>query len=333
MNLQMRGNLGAGYRSASQKARVVTQAWGKRAFYCAICNSPMLDQLQEGQKARDFLCPRCQAPFELKSQGRPIGDTIRDGAWSAMKGRIEADETPNLFVLHYDRSRWTVRDLLLVPHFALSMSAIERCRPLKVTARRARWRGCNILLGNVPDEAKIPLIVNGRVEPTQRVRKHYRQLKRLKGVRAEGRGWVLDVLRLLGVYGLRRFETKEAYAMLPALQKLHPKNHRIREKIRQQLQILANRGFLRHLARGKWEMKRVGGAGAGRSWLGDVFRLVRSLGRPRFTTKEAYAFVPELERLHPGNRHVRDKIRQQLQILRDQGFLKHLDRGEWALKS
>ena len=50
-----------------------------------------------------------------------------------------------------------------------------------------------------------------------------------------------------------------------------------------------------------------------------------------FTTADAYAFTRELERLHPDNRHVRDKIRQQLQVLRDLGLLIHIGRGVWRL--
>jgi len=50
-----------------------------------------------------------------------------------------------------------------------------------------------------------------------------------------------------------------------------------------------------------------------------------------FATAEVYAFTSELEKLHPDNRHVRDKIRQQLQVLRDMGLLIHLGRGEWRL--
>jgi type II restriction enzyme len=38
-----------------------------------------------------------------------------------------------------------------------------------------------------------------------------------------------------------------------------------------------------------------------------------------------------LEQLHPDNRHVRDKIRQQLQVLRDAGLLIHVESGRWRL--
>ena len=60
-----------------------------------------------------------------------------------------------------------------------------------------------------------------------------------------------------------------------------------------------------------------------------MLNAIRRLGKTDFTTADAYAFTRELEKLHPDNRHVRDKIRQQLQVLRDLGFLLHIERGVW----
>jgi hypothetical protein len=37
--------------------------------------------------------------------------------------------------------------------------------------------------------------------------------------------------------------------------------------------------------------------------------------------------VAQLQALHPANRHVRDKIHQQLQVLRDLGFVEFLPPG------
>ena len=50
-----------------------------------------------------------------------------------------------------------------------------------------------------------------------------------------------------------------------------------------------------------------------------------------FSNEDVYAFARELEQLHPDNRHVKDKIRQQLQVLRDAGFLIHVSSGVWRL--
>jgi type II restriction enzyme len=48
-----------------------------------------------------------------------------------------------------------------------------------------------------------------------------------------------------------------------------------------------------------------------------------------FSLRDVYAFAAHLEKLHPDNRHGRDKIRQQLQVLRDLGFVEFLDRGHY----
>lgn len=47
--------------------------------------------------------------------------------------------------------------------------------------------------------------------------------------------------------------------------------------------------------------------------------------------QDVYAHQDELASLHPGNRHVRDKIRQQLQVLRDMGILTFLGGGGYRL--
>jgi len=53
--------------------------------------------------------------------------------------------------------------------------------------------------------------------------------------------------------------------------------------------------------------------------------------RGEFTLAEVYAFADPLRRLHPQNRHVEDKIRQQLQRLRDLGFVEFQGRGIYRL--
>ena len=58
---------------------------------------------------------------------------------------------------------------------------------------------------------------------------------------------------------------------------------------------------------------------------------VRS-ARPEFDLAEVYKSEEKLAKLHPANRHVRDKIRQQLQVLRDLGILEFLGRGEYRLR-
>ena len=70
-----------------------------------------------------------------------------------------------------------------------------------------------------------------------------------------------------------------------------------------------------------------------RGWLLDVMQCVESLGKRDFTLDEVYAFEAHLAELYPGNQNVRPKIRQQLQYLRDRGFIDFVSRGNYRLRS
>ena len=63
----------------------------------------------------------------------------------------------------------------------------------------------------------------------------------------------------------------------------------------------------------------------------QVLDLVRQHLSPRFSIDELYARVPFFEQLFPRNRHVREKIRQHLQRLRDDGFLLFHGGGHYEL--
>ena len=243
-----------GYKSASQRARVGTESWGAENFYCPACESLRLRSAPRGTPAVDYFCPACESPFQLKSQSKPLGSKIVDAAYSEMKRAILGDRTPNLYILHYDLTAWSVRTLILIPRFAFALSAIERRPPLSATARRAGWVGCNIVLDRIPAAARIPLVEGGRVWPSTSVREAYRRLRPLEKLRVEKRGWTLDVLAALQSLGKREFSLDEAYSLTPGLSALHPDNQHVGPKIRQQLQVLRDMGRVEFLERGKYRL-------------------------------------------------------------------------------
>ncbi len=69
-----------------------------------------------------------------------------------------------------------------------------------------------------------------------------------------------------------------------------------------------------------------------RGWIVDVMTCIERIEQPEFTLSDVYQFESELGRLHPGNRHIRDKIRQQLQFLRNIGYLDFMGNGRYVLK-
>ena len=68
-----------------------------------------------------------------------------------------------------------------------------------------------------------------------------------------------------------------------------------------------------------------------RGWLVETMAQIEALGRTEFTINDAYGFAPALSALYPDNQHVREKIRQQLQVLRDRGWLDFAGRGRYRL--
>jgi type II restriction enzyme len=62
-----------------------------------------------------------------------------------------------------------------------------------------------------------------------------------------------------------------------------------------------------------------------------VLNAIRRLGKTEFTTTDTCVFICELEELHPDNHRVREKIRQQLQVLPERNLLLHVDRNRWRL--
>ena len=169
-----------------------------------------------------------------------------------MKRAIFEDRTPNLFVLHYDLDLWVVRTVLLVPHFAFTLSTLEKRPPLAPTARRAGWVGCNILLDRIPAYARILMIDDGKAQSAKDVRRAYQRLRPLEALQVEKRGWTLDILQVVQSLGKIEFTLADVYGHAGSLARLHPKNLHVRDKIRQQLQILRDLGFIEFLGRGNF---------------------------------------------------------------------------------
>lgn len=172
-----------------------------------------------------------------------------------MHDAIKSDRTPSLFLLHYQLPQLVVRNVLLIPHFAFSLSLLEKRKPLSPTARRAGWVGCNFLLDRIPTDGKIPVIEAGKVVPPVEVRNAYQKVRPLEKLNIEKRGWTLDVLNVVRSLGKKEFRLSDVYARSDELARLHPQNRHINDKIRQQLQVLRDLALLEFLSPGHYQLR------------------------------------------------------------------------------
>jgi type II restriction enzyme len=239
-----------GYKSNTQIARVLTENWVKSNIYCLNCGRNNLDSFDNNQPVADFYCPKCQEQFELKSKSGGVAKKIVDGAYQSMISRISSVENPNFFFLNYDKKQFNIVNFLIIPKHFFIPRVIEKRKPLPLTARRAGWVGCNILINSIPESGRIFYIKERKPLPKEKVMQQWQKTVFLRKETPQTRGWLLDILACMEKIPGKEFQLADIYAFEKELQILHPENNFIRDKIRQQLQVLRDRGIIRFMSRG-----------------------------------------------------------------------------------
>jgi type II restriction enzyme len=206
------------------------------------------------QQAR--FCQVCDESYELKSQRKSFGRKITDGALGAMNARLAANDNPNLLLLNYDASHATVTNLIVVPKHFFVREIIEPRKPLAPTARRAGWQGCNILIGRIPDSGKIWIVRDSTPSDKQDVLEAWQSTLFLRDRSLAARGWLIEVMKCVEQIGREEFTLTDVYAFEGVLSRLYPDNANVRPKIRQQLQVLRDQGFLQFLGGGTYRLGR-----------------------------------------------------------------------------
>jgi len=244
----------ADYTSTSQRARVFTEQWVGESIFCPNCGQLNIDKYPNNQPVADFHCINCREEYELKSQQSAIGLKVADGAYRTMVERLTSSNNPNFFLLNYDLKNLAVRNFFVIPKHFFTPKIIQKRKPLAPTARRSGWIGCNILLDHIPQTGKIFFVRNGLVEPKKKVLTEWKKtlfLRDEKGISA--RGWLLDTMQIIDRVGKSGFTLDDMYAFESDFSRLHPDNKHVKEKIRQQLQFLRDRGYVRFLGGAKYQ--------------------------------------------------------------------------------
>jgi type II restriction enzyme len=247
----------AAYDSGSQQARVWTEGWVAREMFCTNCGSPRLTQLPNNSPVADFACPTCFEQYEVKSKrGLTLGTTIADGAYDTKIARLTSSTNPHLMVLNYDLVAREVRNVCIVPKHFFVPEIIQARPPLAPTARRAGWRGSNILIGKVPDAGRIFVLRNGIPVAKDDVLAKWKSTLFLKRTNIEARGWLIEVMKAVDAIGRSEFDLSDVYAFEQELKVIYPGNNNVKPKIRQQLQVLRDNGYLEFLGGGRYRLRR-----------------------------------------------------------------------------
>lgn len=114
------------------------------------------------------------------------------------------------------------------------------------------WVGCNIVLKQIPQEGRIFIVKNEIEIPQKEIISKVKRTDFIKQYKLDARGWVLDVLNCVNQIEGRDFTLEQMYKFEDVLSKKHPDNNHIKDKIRQKLQILRDKGILEFRGRGHY---------------------------------------------------------------------------------
>lgn len=250
MDVGLNFDLAAGYTSGAQIARVVSEDWVSRELPCIACGAPALHHAPANSPALDFACRTCSAGYELKSKKGAFGSRLLDGEHNALLSRLSSDTAPNFLLLRYDRGSARVEDLYAIHSGLLTPMAIERRPPLPATARRAGWIGSIIDLSRLPIGSMIPIVRDGVPRSFEAARRDWRAYQDITTMAPAIRGWVSDVLSCVQRLHPAEFNLRDVYSFEEDLRQSHPGNQHVRDKIRQQLQVLVRMGYIERLSPG-----------------------------------------------------------------------------------
>ncbi len=251
MNFTFDTSLSETYTSKSQKIRVMSEAWTGENLFCPACRFLKINHFSNNKAVADFYCSNCHEEYELKSKNGFPRTKIVDGQFDTMISRLKSLTNPNLFFLNYD-SLYEVKDFIVIPKYFFTPEIIESRKPLSLNAKRAGWVGCNILFSSIPKVGIISIIKDGvEISPVS-ISNLWKKTTFLKNTSLDVRGWTLDVLKIVQKIGKNDFTLDEVYQFESVLQSKYPKNRFVKDKIRQQLQILRDNNFLQFIERGRY---------------------------------------------------------------------------------
>ena len=221
-------------------------------MYCPRCGNTHITKFENNRPVADFFCPLCNNEYELKSKNGVLTHKINDGAYDTMIERITGNQNPDFLFMSYSKSESKVNDLILIPKHFFVPDIIEKRKPLAQTARRAWWVGCNIVIDKIPEQGRISIISSGNITNINSILNKVNQSNKLETKNMNSRGWIMDVLNCVNKISTQLFTLEDMYVFECELQSKHPENYNVKPKIRQQLQLLRDKGFIEFLGNGKY---------------------------------------------------------------------------------
>ena len=245
MNFAMNKDISDNYKSESQKARVITEAWILDNFKCPFCHSK-LSQYTPNNKCADYYCKKCNEDFELKTiNGKFPKGKMNGSGYKTTLDKIKSDKSSHWILLEHNN--YIVNGLTFIPKYFFYDEMIEPRKKLSETAKRHGWQGCRIALNMIPSFGKISYIKNNKEVDKKIIEYKLGKASIFKKSNLKNKNWKLVVLSIVDSIPETIFSANDLYEFIPMLEKKYHDNHNIDAKIRETLQQLRDEGYIKFL--------------------------------------------------------------------------------------
>lgn len=251
MDLKLPVNLAKSYKSKSQIARVITEAWVVTNISCPNCEAA-LNEYPPNEKSKDVYCNTCGTDFQIKSSKKRFSKRITGAEYNTTLNSIKNSNNPSLMLLFYDEKTMAVVDFQIIHHSFITEKNIIPRKPLSPKAKRAGWQGCLIDIERVPDIARIFFVRDGAVNLSGKANKKWQVSNHANRLSVDSRGWLSEVLSVVDKQPVN-FNLNDMYKYENYFKTLYPNNNNIQAKMRQQLQTIRDMGLLEFIKRGEYE--------------------------------------------------------------------------------
>jgi type II restriction enzyme len=142
------------------ESRIVGEAceyYIKNKIKCVRCNDTNFKKYKTNETSKDLICISCSQKYQIKAKSatqkqvnniknKDIFKTIGGEYYTTVKNIYEQID---YLIILYEKKTYKIINILYIKYENINLNCIIPRKPLSTTAKRAGWRGCNIIFDNI----------------------------------------------------------------------------------------------------------------------------------------------------------------------------------------
>jgi type II restriction enzyme len=145
------------WKSNSRINGEACEEYAKTQLNCSRCGTNNFEKCKINEKSIDLICNVCKQNYQIKSKKitqKQINNIKNTNSIKILGGEYlttlnNINKNIDYIIILYESNSYEIKNILYIKSENIIAECILPRNPLKSTAQRAGWRGCNILFNNV----------------------------------------------------------------------------------------------------------------------------------------------------------------------------------------